>query len=419
MSHFKADRELVNCVGSLPLSAASCYKSIHGNNGDINFGFNDQIISKWLGLSEVRLRTKFSLPKSPTSSAAPQVVNLYVDRIDSNSKIFINNRTRPDLLTNSSFVDFNFQIQDLLENDSLENQLEIILSPPVIDAANSAKNDAHALPPNCPPDVQNGQCHVNRLRRPQFSFRWDWGPNLPDSGIFKPPIIFTDDDQPIRWRLQMMSSNSKSTEEPQKVRLEVHCENVKLKNLFFHHRETNDFIKTNCVSIRSSIWNCDLEKVALLWWPNRHGHPHLYHATIEFEIGENSKTEKKLFGFRTVELVQSPLLSGAPSGHDDIAGRSFYFKINGKPIFMTGSNWIPVSAYLSEISPKYENLLKSASEAGINMLRVWGGGIYESEEFYDLAAIYGIAIWQDFMFACATYLGLFSRVTSVGGPKHW
>ena len=74
---------------------------------------------------------------------------------------------------------------------------------------------------------------------------------------------------------------------------------------------------------------------------------------------------------------------------------------------MTGSNWIPASAYLSEIIPKYENLLKSASEAGINMLRVWGGGLYESEEFYDLAAIYGIAIWQDFMFACATYSGSF------------
>ena len=86
---------------------------------------------------------------------------------------------------------------------------------------------------------------------------------------------------------------------------------------------------------------------------------------------------------------------------------------------MAGSNWIPVSAYLSEISPKYENLLKSASEAGINMLRVWGGGIYEAEEFYDLAAIYGIAIWQDFMFACATYSGLFSRVACEGGPKHW
>jgi len=414
---FKADRELVNCVGSLPLSAASCYKSIHGNNGDINFGFNDQIISKWLGLSEVRLRTKFSLPKSPTSSTAPHVVNLYLDRIDSNSKIFINNRTRPDLSTNSSFVDFKFQIQDLLETDSPENELEIILSPPVLDAANSAKNDAHALPPNCPPDVQNGQCHVNRLRRPQFSFSWDWGPNLPDSGIFKPPIIFTNGDQPIKWRLQMISPNSKSPEDPQKVRLEVLGENTKLKNLNFRHRETNDLIETNCVAIQSSIWNCDLQKVALLWWPNSHGPPHLYHATMEFEIGKNSKTKKKLFGFRTVELVQSPLLSGAPSGDD--SGRSFYFKINGKPIFMTGSNWIPASAYLSEIIPKYENLLKSASEAGINMLRVWGGGLYESEEFYDLAAIYGIAIWQDFMFACATYSGSFSHLKCVGGPKNW
>ena len=395
---------MVKCVGSLPLSAASCFKSIHKNDGDINVGFNDRIISKWLGLSEVKLRTKFSLKNVFAGSEAPQVVILHLDRIDSNSKIFINNRTRPDLLTNSSFVDFKFQIEDLVGKNSPENELEIILSPPVLDAAYAAKSDAHALPPNCPPDVQHGQCHVNRLRRPQFSFSWDWGPNLPDSGIFKPPVIFTNGDQPIKWRLQMISSEQS---EHQKVRLEVWGEEMNLKKLIFIHRETKDLIETTCIQKLAvqplkETWNCELKKVALLWWPNTHGHAHLYNARIEYKIEEKTKTEEKLFGFRTVELIQDPLLGRATSDQGD-PGRSFYFKINGKPIFMSGSNWIPASAYLSEIIPKYENLLKSASQAGINMLRVWGGGIYESEEFYDLAAIYGIAIWQDFMFACATY----------------
>ena len=99
-------------------------------------------------------------------------------------------------------------------------------------------------------------------------------------------------------------------------------------------------------------------------------------------------------GFRTVELVQEPLSQGL----------SFYFKINNKPIFMKGSNWIPAHVIPTlNTRDQYYDLLYSAREAHMNMLRVWGGGIYELDSFYDIADELGILIWQDFMFACSMY----------------
>lgn len=100
-------------------------------------------------------------------------------------------------------------------------------------------------------------------------------------------------------------------------------------------------------------------------------------------------------GFRTVELVQEPLSKGL----------SFYFKVNGIPIFAKGSNWIPSSVFPENSANKKTvlHLLKSSKEVHMNMLRVWGGGVYESDLFYNLADEYGIMIWQDFMFACSMY----------------
>lgn len=87
-----------------------------------------------------------------------------------------------------------------------------------------------------------------------------------------------------------------------------------------------------------------------------------------------------------------------------IPGLSFYFRVNGVPFFAKGSNWIPADSFLERASPDYiENLLQSAKDANMNMLRVWGGGVYETDKFYEIADKMGLLIWQDLMFACALY----------------
>lgn len=135
-----------------------------------------------------------------------------------------------------------------------------------------------------------------------------------------------------------------------------------------------------------------------LWWPNGYGDQTLYTWTtaLTLDILPSTYTWKSSrIGFRRVELVQDSLDKG----------RTFYFRVNDVPIFAKGSNWIPASVF-PELSSRYEtiaHLLESAKEANMNMLRVWGGGVYESDTFYDLADEYGIMIWQDFMFACSMY----------------
>ncbi|XP_041669117.1 beta-mannosidase-like [Cheilinus undulatus] len=107
------------------------------------------------------------------------------------------------------------------------------------------------------------------------------------------------------------------------------------------------------------------------------------------------KWQRKVY-FRTVELVQEPIV-GSP-------GLSFYFRINGKPIFLKGSNWIPAHSFQDRVTPAVlRNLLQSAVDANMNALRVWGGGVYEQDLFYSICDELGIMVWQDFMFACAMY----------------
>jgi beta-mannosidase len=130
----------------------------------------------------------------------------------------------------------------------------------------------------------------------------------------------------------------------------------------------------------------------LLWWPNGFGDQPLYNLTVS---NQGKVIDSRLVGFRTVELVENGY---GPK----INGTSFYFAINSRPIFIKGSNWIPSDAFQERVSDeKLERLLGSAKLAHMNMLRVWGGGIYERDSFYEIADRLGIMLWHDFMFACS------------------
>ena len=134
-----------------------------------------------------------------------------------------------------------------------------------------------------------------------------------------------------------------------------------------------------------------------LWWPNGMGDHYLY------PIGHEVYFAKKLFGkgttrigLRTIELVQDK----------DSIGRSFYFKVNGLPVFMKGANYIPQDNFLTRVADtSYRDIIRNAADDNMNMLRVWGGGIYEKDIFYDYCDENGILVWQDFMFANAMYPG--------------
>ena len=130
----------------------------------------------------------------------------------------------------------------------------------------------------------------------------------------------------------------------------------------------------------------------LRWWPNGHGDQPLYRLTV---YNNGQLLDSRVIGFRTVELIEEVYDGG-------IRGRSFYFSINSKPIYIKGSNWVPPDAFQERVTEqRLEFLLDSVVKANMNMLRIWGGGIYERQEFYHIADRLGIMLWHDFMFACS------------------
>jgi beta-mannosidase len=132
-----------------------------------------------------------------------------------------------------------------------------------------------------------------------------------------------------------------------------------------------------------------------LWWPVNHGGQPLYHVEAVLHAGQQESRAEKRMGFRLVEVDQSP----HPAG-----GRYFIIKVNHKPIFCKGGNLVPADPILARLDrARYAMLVDRALESNFNLLRVWGGGLYESEHLYDLCDEKGLLVWQEFIFACAKY----------------
>ncbi|MCL4132949.1 UNVERIFIED_CONTAM: hypothetical protein GTU68_031341 [Idotea baltica] len=138
------------------------------------------------------------------------------------------------------------------------------------------------------------------------------------------------------------------------------------------------------------------------WWPNGYGNQTLYDLTASFtsaDIEDDISTKSVNIGFRTVELDQSFVDTDDPS-----SGRFYRIKVNNIYMFMRGSNWIPAHILPELVTPEYtRELLTAARDTHQNCMRVWGGGIYETDEFYNIADELGILMWQDMMFACSMY----------------
>ncbi|HQT92635.1 MAG TPA: glycoside hydrolase family 2 protein, partial [Candidatus Kryptobacter bacterium] len=145
----------------------------------------------------------------------------------------------------------------------------------------------------------------------------------------------------------------------------------------------------------------DLRKDLLLtgaepWWTHDHGEPNLYDVEVEILDERKAIVSKREFrtGFREVRLLRER----------DKIGESFIFELNGRKLFVKGADWIPADSFLPRVTGSdYRESVKAAREANMNMLRVWGGGVYEDEAFYEACDENGILVWQDFMFACASY----------------
>lgn len=226
-----------------------------------------------------------------------------------------------------------------------------------------------------------------KIRKQQCQFGWDWAPRLVTAGI---------------WRDLRLESWSSNRIVDVRVTQRHGGQGVSLKFVSELARPSSTVEWRGTVSLKEEV----VAEVAneraqivcpLLWWPGGQGAQPLYEVRLElWEQGRHLDTWSRRIGLRTVELERKP----------DQWGESFQFVVNGRPVFAKGASWIPAHSFVGGLSrADYEPLLRSAVAANMNMLRVWGGGIYEHECFYDLCDELGLLVWQDFMFACTLYPG--------------
>ncbi|MFX1325119.1 MAG: glycoside hydrolase family 2 protein, partial [Promethearchaeota archaeon] len=307
------------------------------------------------------------------------------------------------------FVRYDFEVKSMLKNEG--NKLIVKFFSPTLKAKEFKDkfgfnlNTGYAAIPGVP-----------YLRKAQYSFGWDWGPKLPDVGIWKNVELIGFDDVKIESvfpysnlkynidPLNITNSNELSKIEITSVKLFIDVElalideeilglNYKIKGLL---KSPIDEIFTKEIPLnkKKETLIFDIHN-PLLWWTNDLGHPNLYKLEISTFKDEVLECVTQEIGLRDIQLVRKL----------DNWGETFYFLLNGIPIFAKGANWIPVDSFIPRGKKQglYSMNLHDAKKANMNMIRVWGGGIYEDDSFYDLCDKLGVLVWQDFPFACALY----------------
>ncbi|MET3036943.1 glycoside hydrolase family 2 protein [Chryseobacterium sp. NRRL B-14859] len=228
------------------------------------------------------------------------------------------------------------------------------------------------------------------VRKAQYQFGWDWGPRLVTAGIWK--------DVKLEFWNNAVLENTKIEQKSltdKKADLRIHTSIVADQDGKYT-LTIND--KPNEIKLKKGRNKIEIPFVIenpKRWQPNGWGDPYLYDIKISLQQKSKVLSDEALkIGLRTIELVQEK----------DKKGKSFYFKVNGNPLYIKGTNWIPADSFSPRITKeKYQKLIKDSKEANMNMIRIWGGGIYEDEEFYKACDENGILVWQDFMFAGSFY----------------
>ncbi|HEY1848763.1 MAG TPA: glycoside hydrolase family 2 protein [Opitutaceae bacterium] len=330
---------------------------------------------QWIDARDWEYSAEFT---SNASLLGEEVVDLVADGLDTIATVRLNGALVA--RTENMFIGFRWDIKRFLRKG--RNTISVRFGSATRYIRTHRRNHR-------PRDINDpvGRCTV--IRKQQCQFGWDWGPRYVTAGI---------------WRDIRLEAWSGNRLDAVKV-TQNHRSNGTVTLLLMPELARPDR-RARCLWRVSDGSGAGSSGVGLtieisepkLWWPSGHGSQTLYHLQVEVvsSDGDPIGCWSGRIGLRTIELDR----------HKDRWGESFQFLVNGRPIFAKGANWIPASTFVAGLGRRdYERDLKAAAAGNMNMLRVWGGGIYESEEFFDLCDELGLLVWQDFMFACTLYPG--------------
>jgi len=354
---------------------------------------DNELNLQWVELQDWEYRCNFEINQTQLNSSE---VLLVAEGLDTFCDIFLNGKQIA--TSDNMFVELQCACKAELKLGS--NELQIRFRSPINEVMQKYQQAGFVYPAENDKTQEKLSVYC---RKAPCHFGWDWGPRFVSSGIWRD--IYLEFIDVVRIESVAFEQKSLSPERAefafkldvqslveQEGLLKISCAEVpELYTELVINLEQHVDLTSQQFTVNLSIDNPNL------WWPNGLGDAFLYHFCFNLSgVQGVLDSYHETVGFRTIEVVNE----------DDADGQSFYISVNGHPVFMKGANYIPADSFIHRVTPDiHRRYFDAAVSANMNMLRVWGGGVYQDNEFYRLADENGILIWQDFMFACSLYPG--------------
>lgn len=358
---------------------------------------------QWIDKEDWEYSSSFQLSEKEMNKQ-----NLVLDfkGLDTYADVYVNDSLV--LEADNMFREWEVNIKDLAKVGA--NQLRIYFHSPVKKGLELLNESSYTYPANND-QSENGGLGDQKIsvftRKAGYHYGWDWGPRFVTSGIWRPITLKVWNELRIK---DVFIKQPAVTKKLAKLEAELNLqlnEDAEISVVIINRNEDKLVAKkTLSVSKGDNSISIPFEiEDPKLWWSNGLGDAHMYAFELKVKQGNQvlATTEIKT-GLRSLKLVREK----------DKVGESFYFELNGVAVFAKGANYIPNDSFLPRVTKAdYEKVIADAKDANMNMLRVWGGGIYENDVFYDLCDENGLLVWQDFMFACSMYPGNEKMLNSI------
>jgi beta-mannosidase len=350
------------------------------------YGDNEKDL-QWIEKKDWEYQREFSLDKLEPG----RQYELLFEGLDTYADVYLNEQKVGS--AENMFIAHRFNVSEFLQQGT--NTLRVYFHSPVRIGLEKASQFDYLLPASNEQAPEGEKSNVFSRKAP-FHFGWDWGPRYVTSGIWRPVELLSYEKADLR-DVYFQPVNVKAEKASYQALVEVEATTEAKAHLRLSIDGVSgsfgqEYSLSPGLNVLPLPFHLDQPQ---LWWANGLGEPHLYTVNLEVQIdGQSQIQHSQRLGVRSIEFVNEP----------DSIGESFYFKLNGRPVFMKGANYIPSDIFLTRQTPGiYNRTLDDAVAANMNMLRVWGGAIYENDLFYELCDEKGIMIWQDFMFACSMF----------------
>ena len=343
---------------------------------------NNEIEQAWIEEENWVYKNEFKVSESQLQF---DQIEIDFEGLDTYAAVYLNDSLI--LRANNMFRSWHIPIKKYLKIG--DNVLKVRFTSPLNKHVATLENAAYELPSGNETVSKKVSAYT---RKAAYHFGWDWGPRFVTSGIWKKVSIHSWNEAKIKhvWSQTVSISDTMAI-----LNIQVAIEKALEKNKTVELKVQD---KVLLLELKEKITTIEVEleiENPKLWWCNGLGESNMY--DIDVRLYNKTACIDSLYtqvGIRTIELVNQK----------DSIGTSFYFKLNGKPVFMKGANYIPQDVFLNRVdSSGTARLIEQVKRLNMNMLRVWGGGVYESDVFYELCDKNGILIWQDFMFAGSMY----------------